>query len=200
MKASYRFYRVCYRISYVLFKLLFFYKVTGRENVPDGAAMVCANHSSYLDPIIVSLSIGISDFVHYVAKAELFKVPVLSWVITKLGAISVDRTKSDVSTIKSSLEYLRKDQKVSIFPEGRRVASEEDTAAKSGAVKIAEHTGIPIVPVYVPRRKTLFRRLKVVVGVPYYVEKRDCKRTFEDYSRLVEDLMNRIEELGNKRS
>ena len=196
MKSSYRFYRGCFRVAHVLFRMFFFYKVTGRENVPGGAALVCANHSSYLDPIFASLAIGIGDHVHHVAKSELFKVPVLSWVIIKLGAISVDRAKSDMSTIKNSLEYLRKDRKVSIFPEGRRVAAEDEAAAKAGAIKIAERTATPIIPIYIPRKKPVFRRLTVAVGAPYHIEKKEGKRTLEEYSELAKDLMRRIEELG----
>ena len=195
MKASYRFYKVCFRITQFIFKVLFFYKVTGRENVPDGAALICANHSSLIDPIIVSHAIGIHDFLHHVAKAELFSIPVVSAVVTKLGAISVDRKKSDISTVKSTLEYLKNNQKVSIFPEGRRVAAEDEAAAKSGAVKIAEHTGVPIVPVYVPRKKPPFRRLKVIIGEPYSIEKTSGKRALVDYARLSEDLMCKIESL-----
>jgi len=134
--------------------------------------------------------------VHYIAKIELFRVPVVATVITKLGAISVDRDKSDVTTVKATLGYLKNDEKVAIFPEGRRVLTDEAALAKNGAVKIAERTGVPVVPVFVPRRKPVFRKLKVVIGVPYYIEKQDDKRTADDYTLLAETLMGKIEALN----
>jgi len=225
-KPSYRFYKWGFRVIRVLFSVLFFYKVKGRENVPQGAAIICPNHSSLLDPIVVSLACGIEHFVHYVAKIELFRVPVLSFVIRKLGAISVDRSATDTSTIKATYGYLKKGEKVGIFPEGRRVrAGKEPKAtvsadtlngdaktggtqsadtetddflygAKYGAVKIAERTGVPIIPVYVPRKKPLFRRLRLTIGEPYYIEKLSEKRSNDDFEQLAESLMSRIEALN----
>jgi len=196
MKPSYRFYRGSYRLAHIFFKVFYFYKVKGRENVPKGAAMICANHSHMKDPVIISLACGIEHFVHYVAKIELFRIPVLRAIITKLGAISVDRDISDVSTIKTCLGYLKNNDKVSIFPEGRRLASADEAAAKNGAVKLAERTGVPIVPVFLPRRKPLFRRISVVIGEPYFIEKQESKRSAEDYNKLAEELMAKIEALG----
>ena len=199
MKAepAYRFYRRCFHIARVLFSMLFFYKVKGRENVPDGAAMVCPNHSSYFDPILVSLALGIEHYVHYVAKIELFNVPFLSPLIRKLGAISVDRNSSDISTIKASLKYLKKGEKVAIFPEGRRATADEEVSAKYGAVKLAERAGVPVVPIFVPRKKPLFRRLWLVVGEPYYIQAQETKRTADDYALLADSLMEKIESLNH---
>jgi len=198
MKAEpkYSFYRKCFCIARVLFFMFFFYKVRGRENVPDGAAMICPNHSSYFDPILVSLALGIEHYVHYVAKIELFNVPVLSLLIKKLGAISVDRNSSDISTIKASLKFLKKGEKVSIFPEGRRAAADDEVSAKYGAVKLAERAGVPIVPVFVPRKKPLFGRLELVIGTPFIIQAQDTKRTADDYTLLVDSLMDSIEALN----
>ena len=197
-KPTYRFYRMCFHIARVLFFMFFFYKVKGREHVPEGAAMVCPNHSSYIDPILVSLAIGIEHYIHYVAKIELFNVPILSPLIRKLGAISVDRNSSDISTIKASLKCLGKGEKVAIFPEGRRATADEEVLAKYGAAKLAERAGVPIVPVFVPRKKLPFRRLSLVIGEPYYIEKQETKRTADEYTALAKSLMNRIEALNPK--
>ena len=185
VKPSYSLYKWGFRFIRVIFFMLFFYKVIGRENVPQGAAIVCPNHSSLIDPIVVSLACGIDHHIYYVAKIELFRVPVLSYVIKKLGAISVDRDASDTSTIKATFSCLKSGKKVGIFPEGRRVRAGEmttgllhadtdsanpattdpdsaatDTGAKYGAIKIAERTGVPILPVYVPRKKPVFKMRK----------------------------------------
>ena len=195
---SYRFYRGCYRIARVIFGVPLRLEVKGRENIPDGAAMVCADHSSMIDPIIVALAFGIDYFLHFIAKIELFRVPVLSVVIAKLGAISVDREMTDIMTIKKTLTYFKSGGKVLIFPEGTRTLQGEKTTPKPGAVRIAERAGVPLVPVFVPRKKKLFRRLQVVIGEPYVIGKQSEKRHFEEYARLSGELMDKIEALGRQ--
>jgi len=197
-KPSYRFYRGCYHVARVLFGAAFRLRVEGRENVPPGATMVCANHSSLIDPIIIALAFGIDNFLHFIAKIELFRVPVLSAVIAKLGAISVDREMTDIATIKETLTYFKNGGKVLIFPEGTRTHLGERVAPKPGAVRIAERAGVPLVPVFVPRKKRIFRSLKVAIGEPYVVEKQGEKRHSEEYAALSEELMGRIEALGRQ--
>lgn len=77
-----------------LFKLLFHYRVKGKENLPkDGAFIVCPNHLSNADPMLVSVTQ--KRQIYYMAKAELFKNPFASAVIRELGAFPVDRGAGD---------------------------------------------------------------------------------------------------------
>jgi len=195
-KVSFRFYKICYYIALILYGTIYRLDIKGRENVPQGATMVCANHSNLADPILVSLAFGTSHFMHYIAKIELFRIPILSAVITKLGAISVDRDLADIATIKATLTYLKNDGKVVIFPEGTRTKQGEKVEVKTGAVKIAERTGVPIVPIYVEREKKLFRKLALIIGEPYTIEKQKEKRHAEEYTALSEESMNKIEAMG----
>jgi len=195
-KPSYAFYRGCYRIARAVFSAFYWLDVKGKENIPAGAAMVCANHSSSFDPILIAFAFGIGCHLHFIAKIELFKVPVVSFVLVKLGAISVDRGMLEVSTIKRTLSYFKEGEKVAIFPEGTRVHEEDRVAAKNGAIKLSERAEVPLVPVYVPRKKRWFRKIPLVIGEPYYIEKQSEKRSAEDYARLVDDLMHRIEALN----
>jgi len=196
MKPSIRFYKGGLKIVQVVYFILFRYKIFGRENMPDGPALVCANHSSMADPILISIAAGKKHYIHYIAKIELFRVPGVSALVTKLGAISVDRDISDTSAVKASLGFLKKGEKIGVFPEGRRAAADDDVQLRAGAVKLAERTKSPIVPVFVPRKKSVFRRLKVTIGEPYYIIKQEQKRSAEDYAALTDDLMNKIELLG----
>ncbi|MCL2365685.1 MAG: 1-acyl-sn-glycerol-3-phosphate acyltransferase [Oscillospiraceae bacterium] len=195
-KASYRFYKGGYYVVRVIFSIFFRIHINGREHIPSGAAMVCANHSSVLDPIFVAFAAGSEHFLHFIAKVEIFKTPVLSFIVMKLGAISVDREMRDITTIKQSLSYFKNGEKVAIFPEGSRADKADEITAKTGAVKIAERAGVPIVPIYVPRRKHVFSRVNLVIGVPYHIEKSESKRTPEAYLQLSEQLMTTIEKLG----
>jgi len=160
----------------------------------DGAAMVCSNHSAMIDPFQIALAFGIDTNIHVLAKIEIFKIPVLSTILRKLGMISVDRSINDIASIKSSLNYLKNGEKVVIFPEGTRSA-EYAHAAKSGAVKLAERAGVPVMPVFLSRKKPFFKRSKVVFGAPYRIDKAEEKRTPDDYAALSEELMKKIQAL-----
>jgi len=194
-KPSFRFYKAAYCITRVLIGFIYGFEVKGRENIPDGAAMVCSNHSSMKDPLFIAYAFGIRCYLHFIAKIELFRIPVVSLIVAKLGAISVDRNMTDIATIKKTLAYFKNNEKVAIFPEGTRASEAEYIAAKSGAVKLAERAGVPLVPVYVPRKKKLFRKVKVIIGDPYYIEKQSEKRSSDEYTLLVEQLMRKIEAL-----
>ena len=81
-----------------------------------------------------------------------------------------------------------------LFPEGTRVRGEDTVAAKSGAVHMAARAGVPIVPVYIPRDKKLFRTSRVVIGEPYYIKVENRS----EIDNLAQDLMDRIWALGEK--
>ena len=198
--ASYKFFRLMFRIAAPV--LCFFrpFEVIGKENQIAGAAMVCSNHSAMIDPFQIAISFGIDDNVHVIAKVELFRIPVISTILWKMGMICVDRSINDIESIKTSLLYLKRGEKVVIFPEGTRLSEFDAHAAKSGAVKLAERAGVPIIPVFVTRKKPFFRRSKVVFGEPYLIEKQDKKRVADDYAKLSEELMEKIQALDTDAS
>lgn len=207
MKSGDKFYRGCFRLARAAIGIFYRIRVYGVENIPAGGAMVCANHSSNLDPFLIAFAFGIENHMYIIAKIELFRIPVISQVLRKLGMISVDRGTLDISTIKKTYKLFDKGQKVVIFPEGTRVheayaaraetqRSDGEVSAKSGAVKLAERKGIPVVPVYIPRKKPVFRRVPVIIDEPYYIRKLERKRTAQEYEQLADDMMARIEELG----
>ena len=193
---SYKFYRLCYLIIGPI--LLFFRPIAvhGKENLISGAAVVCANHSAMIDPFLVALSFNVDSPIHVLAKEELFRIPVVAFFLRKLGKISVDRKKADISSVKASINYLKNNEKILIFPEGTRAMAHNEVVAKSGAIRIAERTGAPVIPVYIPRKKPFFIRSKLVYGKPYLIEKMSEKRTAEDYEKLADELMSKIQELG----
>ena len=186
------FYKICYCLARAALSLFYPMKVSGRDNIPSGAAIICANHSSLVDPFLIAFVLGIKSNVHILGKAELFKIPVISAILKRLGMISVDREIRDVKTIRKTLGYLHKGEKIAIFPEGTRAAEDKAVTAKSGAVRIAEHAEVPIIPVFIPRKKTVFRRITVVIGEPYIIGRQSEKRTHSDYQKLSDILMEKI--------
>ena len=197
MKPSYKFYKLCFRVLRPVIGICYRIRVTGRENICDGKALVCANHSSSADPFLIAFAFGVENHMHMIAKIELFRKPVLSQILQKMGMISVDRATLDMSTIKKTYKLFDNNEKVVIFPEGTRVSRDDAATAKSGAIKLAEHTDTPLIPLYLPRKKPPFRRVPVVIGEPYYIKKQDKKRSEEEYARLADELMKRIGDLGH---
>ena len=197
-KACRKYYRRCYRIAGPIIRFFRPFQVIGEEHRIEGAALVCSNHSAMIDPFQVALAFDINTNVHVISKVEIFRIPFISTFMWKMGMIPVDRSINDVNSLKTMLSYLKNGEKVLIFPEGTRSSEHDSQAAKSGAVKLAERAGVPILPVFVSRKKPLFKKTKVVIGEPYTIEKQKEKRTVEDYAILSEELMNKIQMLDSK--
>lgn len=198
MKRDFKSYR---RLYFFLRTVLFpFYrlKFIGRENIPDGPAVFCANHSSNLDPVFMAFAAGLGTHLHFMGKIELFRIPILSSVFRGVGSFPVDRANGDVSAIKTALKYLKAGEKVGIFPEGERVRSEEAGEAKRGAVRIADQMSVPLVPVYIPRKKLLFHSYTLIIGKPYFVNPEHKKLSHNEYSLAAETLMAHISALRTK--
>lgn len=174
-----------------LAKLLYPYTVYGEENIIDRPCLVCANHSNFVDPVLVGLAFGGHRHIHFMAKIELFSNKWMGGFLTKLGAFGVDRDGADISAIRSVMKYIRAGEKVGIFPEGTRVSHDGEVEAKSGAVRMAAKLKVPIIPVFVTRRKVIFRKVKIVIGEPIYVP-----ADTEDFQQVTNELMETIAQLG----
>lgn len=198
MSPQYKLYRVQFPIlSWILLRLLFRAKITGTENIPrEGAFTVVAEHSSNFDPFIMMYVFGREHHIHILAKAEAFRAPVIGSILRGVGMISVDRSVNDLQAVRQSLDYLKRGEKLGIFPEGRRTREGESSEAKLGAVRLADRTDTPIVPLYIPKKKRLFRQLRIVIGAPYRVNTERRRLTAEEYRPLAEDMMERVRSLG----
>ena len=192
MNREYRAYRRLYYFLTIVLSPFYRYDVVGLENIPDGPAVICANHSSNFDPVMVSLAAGLKHHIHYMAKIELFRIPLVSAVIKAIGSFPVDRGNKDVRAIKTALRYLRAGEKIGIFPEGTRARTAGEKAAKNGAVRLADQTNVPLVPVYLPRKKRPFKKIRIEFKKPYTINPEHRKLSYEEYSVLAEQLMDRI--------
>lgn len=190
-----RVYKLYYIILWPIFKLLYRFQARGQEHIPQGAALFCANHSGYSDPLLVDLCCGFHNCIHFMAKKDLLEKPVLGPLIRWAGTFGVERDSADVEAIRTAMRYLKNGEKVGIFPEGTRVKTDGDMEAKAGAVRIAAKTGAPLVPVYVPREKKFFRKTLICFGKPYTVTVDRKSATNESYQLLARELMEKIEEL-----
>lgn len=149
-------------------------KVIGKENLPENEKFVLvAPHLSLLDPVFIAITAYPHRF-SFMAKKELFDIPILNWIIRRLNAFSVDREKPGVSAVKTPVNQLKNDElNVVIFPSGTR----HSTELKGGAVTIARLSKSQIVPAVYSgplTLKDLFLRkdATVMFGEPFPVKRK----------------------------
>ena len=194
-----RAYRFIRDLAVVLFRFAHpVVKVKGRKNIPEGAAVVCCNHSAFSDPIYLIGYARRRDPMRIMAKQELMDIPFLGWLYLKLGAIPLDRGGNDLVAIKTAMKTLREGTKLVIFPEGTRIRKGKKSEPHSGAAMLAIRTGTPVLPCYVTAKKRPFCRINVVYGKPYMPETTCPKPGNEELQKISEELMEKIYALGEK--
>ena len=153
----------------------FFYgvKVIGLDNLPkEGGYLLCSNHIAVRDVFLIAASANRQ--IRFVAKKELFSIPVVRGVIKALGAIELDRSGADVAAIRKSVNLITNGELVAIFPQGHRYPAVEPAATprKNGAGLIAHKSQSDVIPVCIKVKKHkygLFRRVEIIFGevIPY---------------------------------
>lgn len=184
--------------------LIFRIKVVNRQNEPaEGGYVVCANHISATDPIMLCYAFR-KHQVRFMAKKELFGIPVLAQLIRMLGAFPVDRGGGDVGAIKNAVGIVEGGCCLGIFPQGHRYPGEDPrgTPTKNGAALIAVRASAPVVPVYIWRRGKkggVFRRTYVIIGekIPFESFGYDKEATGE-YNRITAAVFDRVCALGEE--
>lgn len=171
-------------------------KVSGKENIPEGAAVLCCNHSAFSDPIWVIMHANLPVLPRTMAKQELMKIPFLGTFYKKMGAFPVDRSGTDISAVKTAMKTIYDGNKLVIFPEGTRVRKGKESVAHNGALLIATRTHVPVVPIYLSTKKWPFSKINLVYGEPYHPEYAGKHPTGEELDKLSAALMERIYKMG----
>lgn len=128
-----------------VFAGLYRWRVEGREHVPPaGPLIVAANHKSYMDPPL--LGCAVRRPLHYMAKAELFRIPLLGPILPRIYAFPVQRGAADRQAIRTALDILKAGGAVALFPEGRRSRTEALLPPQRGVGLLALKGGAPVVP------------------------------------------------------
>ncbi len=128
------------------FGLINRWEVSGREHVPKrGGVLLIANHTSYADPPIVGAACPRP--VHFMAKAELFRIPVLGWLISRTHAFPVRRGGADMSALRRGIRLLKEGKVLLIFPEGTRSPDGKMLPLETGAAFVALSAAAQVVPV-----------------------------------------------------
>lgn len=177
-----------------IFLFFYNYRVIGRDNVPkDGGYIVCANHVSAIDPILVGISLRKS--MYFMAKAELFKNVFLRTLLHLINVFPVKRGEADIGSIKTSLKLLGSGKVLGLFPEGTRNKTGE-IVAEPGIAMLAVKSKVPVLPVAIVSTYKFFKRTKVVIGKPVDLSEYHGRKLLnEDYLKISLDIMNIINEL-----
>lgn len=185
-----------YKIAKSLIKgfvhIFFRLKVHNAENFPkDDAAIIVANHKSNWDPFVCASVVPRQLF--FMAKKEIFDVPVLSGIAKAFGAFPVNREIADIGAIKTAMSLLKQGKCVAIFPEGTRVKGGKEHNVKSGAVMIASKAKVPVIPMAIKGKYGLFRKIDIYIGSPVYAENSDgTKLSHEEIDELSKQLMSDV--------
>ncbi len=195
-------YRILYKLLAGLVRRIFRVEVRGTENIPkDGAVIVCSNHISAFDPFIIIVSNTRQIF--FMAKKELFRIPVLHLILKCVGVFPVDRQGSDVGAIKHAIRLLKNGESFGIFPQGTRHTGEDPhtTEVRSGVGLIEEKTRADILPCCIlteGNRMKLFKRTTIVYGKVLKAESfdeilsTDELSSKEKHKRISERVFNEI--------
>ncbi len=180
-------------------KLFYRYNVSGIENIPDRKPLIiCSNHIKWMDPVSVGLALPINYRIHFMAKKDLFKNALLSYILMKAGAFPVSREGADFAAVKKAYQLLEDGKIIGMFPEGTRSNQKEVRKAYNGAAMIAVRSRAPVLPIAISGPYRLFRPILVNIGKPFvlpalaHVSRTEKKKKLNDISIQI---MNSIHEL-----
>lgn len=160
-----------------------------------GGFIISANHRSYLDPIIVHCAFPLRR-IYTVAMERMFETPFKNWFFRRLNCIKVDRRNVSADTIRSAGEVLSAGKALCIFPEGGINSSERGTDFKQGCAMISVINNVPVLPVCLEKRKSIWRRTRVIIGKPVYPdEATGGSRSLQAIGQLNDCLYQKEQEL-----
>jgi cytidylate kinase len=153
MRVIYRWVCLCVR---GLLKLFYRLHVYGLSHFRPGSAVIAANHASFFDPPVISVSCP--EEVHFLAREPLFRVPVLGKIIRVLNSHPVSRDASDAHTFRVIIQLLHEGQKVILFPEGSRSVDGSLKPLEKGLSFLVYKARCTILPVYVEGTFKVWKR------------------------------------------
>ena len=207
MNSSYFFAWCSFR---ALCMLYFRWRVFHPERVPQaGPAILASNHTSYLDPFLIGA--GLQRDINYLARENLFRFPVIGWLLRSWNAVPVDREGGGAAGLRAILDRLLAGRAIILFPEGTRSHDGKMQRARSGIGLTVIKSDAPVVPVRVfgtyeaygrHMRLPLPRRVAVKYGEPMRFEALrteaiSCSkaRLKEIYQQLADEIMAAIAKL-----
>ncbi len=185
----------------IYLKVFYRLNIEGREHIPERKPfIICTNHICWLDPVTVGAALPARYKIHFMGKKELFKNFLFSFILRKAYAFPINREEADYGAIKKSLQLLKDGQVLGMFPEGSRSKTGKIQKAFNGAALIANHSGVPILPVLIVGPYRMFHPVKLYIGAPFALpplnyEQREQKK--EQLSEMSSIIMHKISSLAD---
>ncbi len=182
-------------IAGLILPLLVNLRTEGLENVPSSGAIILAmNHIHWFDIPLASLRVP--RITHYMAKVELFSIPLLGGFLRLVGAFPVRRGEGDREALRIGEHLLAAGKVLVIFPEGHRSGNGVLLKAHPGAGYIAMRTGAPVVAVAISGTQNIFKEFRPTVtiryGQPFVITSAGEKRTREGVAQATDEIMYQI--------
>ncbi len=194
-----------------VFAVYFRWRVYNPERVPrSGPVILASNHASFIDPPLVGA--GLHRSINYLAREDLFRFPVLGWILRHWQTVPVDREGGGARGLKAILDRLLDGGAILLFPEGTRTRDGKLQPARSGIGLTVLKSTAPVVPVRVfgtfraYNRNMRFprpRRIGVKYGRPMLFEQlraeaKTCSkpRLKEIYQQAADEIMEAIGKIG----
>lgn len=193
------FYKISRAFVSIYLKLFYKWKIYGAENIPNnGPVILIANHISNFDPVVVICSIDRQ--VHYMAKEELFKVPILGKLLSIYGTFPIKRGGNDRKAIKTGLEILKNGKILGIFPEGTRSKTGEMGKGLPGAALFALKSDAIVVPIGIVSTYKYFDFITINIGKPINLDEFKKEKTSSDdlndaINYMMEQIKKQVEEI-----
>jgi len=187
-------YRFVRRLVKIIGHILYRFRVTGREHIPQtGAVILCCNHIHVLDCLL--LVIFVKRQIFFMGKMELFKNPILGALLKRVGAFPVDRGTTDLKAYRHTMEVLKDGKALGIFSQGTR--TQEFDNVKGGVGVFALKSGAPIVPVGIKGTYRLFSKMHLNFGPPISMEPfRDRKVKSDLIEEVMADVIDKVSALA----
>jgi 1-acyl-sn-glycerol-3-phosphate acyltransferase len=201
-KPSLMYQLVSYLLVFPVFRGLLRGRTSGNALVPlQGPLVVVANHGSHLDPPFLGHALGRP--VAFMAKAELFRIPILGGIIRACGAYPVKRGASDREAIRTATARLEEGWAIGVFLDGTRQADGRVNQPRPGAALLAARSGAPLLPVAIinshralgtgrgwPRLVPVVLRIGEPIPAPTGRRKPELEATTRELQRQINALIN----------
>ncbi|MCA6072940.1 MAG: 1-acyl-sn-glycerol-3-phosphate acyltransferase [Endomicrobium sp.] len=177
----------------IVFGLFYRWHIEGVENVPKSrGAIIAPNHMSFFDPPLAGSAM--KRPLYFMAKKELFDIPVFGWIIRRTNAFPIKRDSHDMSAVRHAFSLLEQGHLLLMFPEGTRSKNGRLGKARTGSGMVACNAQVPLIPVKIENTNLMlkFKQIRIKYGTPIYPPKNFTKKDYVDLSQKVLDAVSKM--------
>lgn len=180
------FYNLVILLFRVYYKLFYRVEVKGSVDLKDTGFLICSNHRSNFDPILIAIKM--KQRIYFLGKKELFKNKFVSFILSKLGCMPIDRDNVDMYTLKIAIGILKNKNALCVFPEGTRSKTGELLEFKRGAGLLASRANVPIIPIKIEGSYKLFSKITIKIGEPFYITRENKRTVMSDLREIIKQM------------